>query len=153
MAASLRAAAPGAGAAGVTLLVEALDRWEHPRYLLDGSPPRAGDGRGVYEAKARFRDDPYHLRRVAGGLITPLTRNLPWVGHVQVADVPGPHEPGTRGVPIPNVLRTLEGAGYDGSVNVGYRSSPGWPRSGEPGPEPAGAVTGPAPAPVAGRWR
>ncbi len=120
---NLRRAAPGARAAGITLLVEALNTWESPRYFLDGSRLGLEIVREVAEPNVRFQYDCYHLQRMEGQLIEGLTKNLEWIGHVQIADVPGRHEPGTGEVNYANVLAALEKAGYDGYVGLEYRPS------------------------------
>jgi hydroxypyruvate isomerase len=120
---NLRRAAPMARAAGITLLVEALNTRESPRYFLDGSRLGLDIVREVDEPNVRFQFDVYHMQRMEGELIDSLTRNLPWIGHVQIADVPGRHEPGTGEINFPNLLRALEGAGYEGYVGLEYRPS------------------------------
>jgi hydroxypyruvate isomerase len=120
---NLRRAAPLAREAGITLLVEALNRWESPRYFVDRLEQGLDIVREVGEVNVRFQYDCYHLQRMGGGLIEGLVRNLPWIGHVQVADVPGRHEPGTGEIHYGNVLAALEKAGYDGYVGLEYRPS------------------------------
>ncbi len=120
---NLRQAAPRARAAGITLLIEALNTWESPRYFLSGSRPGLDIVREVGEPNVRFQYDCYHLQRMEGQLIDGLTKNLEWIGHVQIADVPGRHEPGTGEINYANVLRALEAAGYDGYVGLEYRPS------------------------------
>jgi hydroxypyruvate isomerase len=120
---NLRRAAPHARAAGITLLVEALNTWESPRYFLDRSRLGLDIVREVGEPNVRFQYDCYHMQRMEGQLIETLTRNLEWIGHVQIADVPGRHEPGTGEVNYANVLRALDAAGYGGYVGLEYRPS------------------------------
>ncbi len=120
---TLREAAPMARAAGITLLIEALNTWESPRYFLDRSRLGLDIVREVGEPNVRFQYDVYHMQRMEGQLIETLTRNVEWIGHVQIADVPGRHEPGTGEINFPNVLAALEGSGYDGYVGLEYRPS------------------------------
>ena len=120
---NLRRAAPLVREAGITLLVEALNTWESPRYFLDRSRLGLDIVREVGEPNVRFQYDAYHMQRMEGQLIETVTKNLEWIGHVQIADVPGRHEPGTGEVNYPNVLAALEAAGYDGYVGLEYRPS------------------------------
>ncbi|MBI2466887.1 MAG: TIM barrel protein [Candidatus Rokubacteria bacterium] len=120
---NLKTAAPRARAAGMTLLIEALNTWESPRYFLDRSRLGLEIVREVSEPNVRFQYDAYHMQRMEGQLIETLTKNLQWIGHVQIADVPGRHEPGTGEVNYRNLLAALEAAGYDGYVGLEYRPS------------------------------
>jgi hydroxypyruvate isomerase len=43
------------------------------------------------------------------------------VGHVQIADAPDRHEPGTGEIHYPYVLRELDRTGYTGFVGLEYR--------------------------------
>ena len=90
---TLRRAAPLAGAAGITLLIEVLNTWESPRYFLDRSRLALEIVREVAAPNVRF----------------------------QFEDVPGRHEPGTGEVNYQNVLAALERAGYEGYVGLEYR--------------------------------
>jgi hydroxypyruvate isomerase len=118
---NLRQAAPLARAAGITLLIEALNTWESPRYFLDHSRLGLDIVQEVGEPNVRFQYDAYHMQRMEGQLIDGLTKNLEWIGHVQIADVPGRHEPGTGEVNYGNVLAALDRAGYTGYVGLEYR--------------------------------
>jgi hydroxypyruvate isomerase len=120
---NLKRAAPLAREAGITLLVEVLNRWESPRYFLDRLELGLDVVREVGEPNVRFQFDCYHLQRMEGELIDGLVKNLPWIGHVQIADVPGRHQPGTGEIHYANVLSALERAGYDGYVGLEYRPS------------------------------
>jgi hydroxypyruvate isomerase len=120
---NLKAAAPLARAHGITLLIEALNTWESPRYFLDRSRLGLELVREVGEPNVRFQYDAYHMQRMEGELTTTLTRSLEWIGHVQIADVPGRHEPGTGEINYPHLLGALEAAGYAGYVGLEYRPS------------------------------
>ena len=55
-----------------------------------------------------------------GNLISTITGNLEKIAHVQLADVPGRHQPGTGEINFGNVLKALEEAGYKGYVGLEY---------------------------------
>jgi len=46
---------------------------------------------------------------------------LPWIGHIQFADNPGRHEPGTGEINFSNVFAAIDAMGYDGWVSAEYR--------------------------------
>ena len=57
------------------------------------------------------------MRRSArGNLIELCQACLPWIGEIQVADVPGRCEPGTGEINYAGVARALQRMGYDGPV-------------------------------------
>jgi hydroxypyruvate isomerase len=120
---NLKRAAPLAAEAGITLLIEMLNAWESPRYFLDRLDLGLDIVREVGEPNVRFQFDCYHVQRMEGQLIEGLQRNLPWIGHVQIADVPGRHEPGTGEIHYDHVLAALDKAGYGGYVGLEYRPS------------------------------
>ena len=45
------------------------------------------------------------------------------IGHVQIADVPGRHEPGTGTLDIDHHLQRIAATGYDGWVGLEYKPS------------------------------
>ncbi len=66
----------------------------------------------------RMNLDLYHAQIGEGNLIELVERALPWVGEIQVADVPGRCEPGTGEINYPAVARALDSAGYEGVVGL-----------------------------------
>jgi hydroxypyruvate isomerase len=46
---------------------------------------------------------------------------LPYIAHMQVADTPGRHEPGTGEVNWPFVFKAIDDAGYRGWIGCEYR--------------------------------
>ncbi|GAA4662465.1 MULTISPECIES: hydroxypyruvate isomerase family protein [Amycolatopsis] len=64
--------------------------------------------------------DLYHLGTNGDDLDAVISHHAARIGHVQVADVPGRHEPGTGALDIPGYLAKLAEAGYDGYVGLEY---------------------------------
>jgi hydroxypyruvate isomerase len=65
--------------------------------------------------------DQYHVGMMGHDPRAVLRRYFPLVAHVQIADVPGRHQPGTGEQPIPAFLRDLDDLGYTDSVGLEYR--------------------------------
>lgn len=64
----------------------------------------------------RLNLDLYHAQIGEGNLIELVHEALPWVGEIQVADVPGRCEPGTGEINYPGIASALSHAGYTGTV-------------------------------------
>ena len=91
---------------------------DHP-----GTPfARAADTLALVEAvdspHLRMNLDLYHAQIGEGNLIQLVERALPLVGEIQVADVPGRHEPGTGEINYPAVAAALDRLGYPGVVGL-----------------------------------
>ncbi|GIE34498.1 hydroxypyruvate isomerase [Actinoplanes italicus] len=67
-----------------------------------------------------FLADLYHLTVNGDDLSKVLAEHVERIGHVQIADAPGRHEPGTGGIDIDGHLSRLEQAGYRGRVGLEY---------------------------------
>lgn len=66
----------------------------------------------------RLNLDLYHAQIGEGNLVELLRRALPWVGEIQVADVPGRFEPGTGEIRYPAIAAELRTLGYEGVVGL-----------------------------------
>lgn len=66
----------------------------------------------------RLMLDLYHAQIGEGNLIALLERALPYIGEIQVADVPGRREPGTGEINYPAVARALRKLGYRGVIGL-----------------------------------
>ncbi len=73
----------------------------------------------------RLNLDLYHAQIGEGNLTELVRRCAPFLGEVQVADVPGRCEPGSGEVNWPFVARALAEAGYDGVVAMEAFASSG----------------------------
>lgn len=66
----------------------------------------------------RLNLDLYHAQIGEGNLIELVREALPWVGEIQVADVPGRCEPGTGEIRYEGIAAALRELGYDGVVGL-----------------------------------
>ncbi|GAA1090483.1 TIM barrel protein [Nocardiopsis composta] len=105
--------------AGRVFTLENLNRAvDHP-----GTPfSRAADTlalvRGVDSPYLRMNLDLYHAQIGEGNLTELVAEALPYVGEIQVADVPGRREPGTGEIRYPAVAAALRTLGYRGVVGL-----------------------------------
>ena len=72
--------------------------------------------RGIDSPHLRLNLDLYHAQIGDGNLVETCRAALPWIGQIQVADVPGRCEPGTGEIAYPSVASALREMGYRGIV-------------------------------------
>jgi hydroxypyruvate isomerase len=114
-------AAPLAEAAGVTLLVENINTTDFPGYYITTVSRAAELFSAVGQPNVRVQFDQYHVGMMGGDARAELRQYLDLVEHVQIADVPGRHQPGTGQQPIREFLADLDALGYAGGVGLEYR--------------------------------
>jgi len=117
---NLRYAAKRLAGEGITLMFEALNLYDSPGYFLSNSREAFQWVEEVASPLVRFQYDLYHMQLMEGNLINTMKANIDKIGHIQIADVPGRHEPGTGEIHYPLVLKALEEMGYSGYVNLEY---------------------------------
>jgi hydroxypyruvate isomerase len=118
---NLKRAAPLAQAAGVFLLIENINGTDMPGYFAQTAEQAVALVRAADHPNVRLQLDQYHVGMVGGDAREELRRYAMLVEHVQIADVPGRHEPGTGEQPIADFLEELDGIGYSGAVGLEYR--------------------------------
>lgn len=69
--------------------------------------------------------DLYHAQIGEGNLIELVRAAMPWIGEIQVADVPGRCEPGTGEINYQGVAKALAEAGYNGVIGMEAGASGG----------------------------
>jgi hydroxypyruvate isomerase len=112
---------------GIGVLIEPLNGTDVPGYLLNSFDlARSIIARQAPGVGLQF--DAYHVTRMGLDLLAELRRELPRIRHVQFADVPGRHEPGTGGVPFHELLTALLEARYGGWLGAEYFPSAGTDR-------------------------
>lgn len=79
--------------------------------------------RTVDSPHLRVNLDLYHAQIGEGNLVQLCREALPWVGEIQVADVPGRCEPGTGEIHYPAIARALAEAGYTGTIAMEAHAS------------------------------
>ena len=118
---NLRAACGRASELGVTLLVEALNPHDVPDYLFSTQAEAHAIRHEVGAPNLKVQMDFYHAEIVEGGSAAMLERFLPHIGHLQIAGVPGRHEPDVGTLDYVSLLRRVDELRYDGWVGCEYR--------------------------------
>lgn len=108
---------------GLTGLIEPLSAQEAPGYYLDNLELALQVLDDVAHPSLRLQFDLYHATLMKLDVAECLREHLDRIGHIQIADAPGRHEPGTGVIPFERILGQLEGAPYPGWIGLEYRPS------------------------------
>jgi hydroxypyruvate isomerase len=118
---NLRFAADALDKKGIRLLVEALNSQDMPGFLLVRTTDVLNLLAEVGRPNVYIQYDVYHMQIMEGNLTKTLLDNLGRISHIQIADNPGRHEPGTGEINYTNLFRSLDAAGYDRWVGCEYK--------------------------------
>lgn len=118
-------AADQARAQGASIMIEAVNSYENGPYLLDTTAKAVDFLDAVGADNVALQYDVYHMQRMEGNLGDTISRLLPRIGHVQIADPPSRSEPGTGEINYRFVLDLLERSRYGGWVGLEYNPSTG----------------------------
>lgn len=116
---NLALAVTAASRIGATVVIEALNSHENPRYPLTSSKAALEVVDQV--PGTAFLADLYHLHRMGEDLAALITSSADRFGHVQIADSPGRGQPGTGEIDWAAILGLLAASPYDGYVGLEYR--------------------------------
>ncbi len=117
---NLEYAAPLAADAGVLLTIEALNPMDNPGYFLTTSQEGIEIVKVVNHPNIRFQFDTYHIQMIEGDLPQKIAENSEWIGHIQFADFPGRHEPGTGELDFTHLCSVIKNAGFKGYIGLEY---------------------------------
>jgi hydroxypyruvate isomerase len=118
--ANLREAAAACTRDGVQLLLEPINsRIDMPGFFLDDFALALSCLEEAAAPGLALQFDAYHAQVIDGDAAALCARCRPHIGHVQIADHPGRHEPGSGAIDWPRLRAAL--AGYHGWIGCEYR--------------------------------
>ena len=118
---NLRFAAQALDEANLRLLIEPINTFDIPNFYIHTT---AQGLRLIDEVAARnvfLQYDIYHAQRMEGELAATLEKNLHRIGHIQLADNPGRHEPGSGEINYDFLLPFIDRLGYSGWIGCEYK--------------------------------
>lgn len=122
---NLRHAARRLGQHGIMALLEPINQVDMPGFAVSTIDHAEGLMAKVGHDNLWLQYDFYHMEMTQGRLLPTFERLLPRIGHVQIADVPGRHEPGSGRIDWAAVFAGIERSGYDGWIGAEYRPAAG----------------------------
>ena len=117
---------------GFTLLVEAINEFDCPGFLLNRTAQvlKLIEESGMPNVMVQY--DVYHAQRQEGEIVATLRKHAAQIGHIQIADNPGRHQPGTGELNFPFIFKEIDASGFRGYIGLEYvprqdtKSSLGW---------------------------
>ena len=122
---NLKVAAGLAASIGTKILLEPINNRDMPGYFMNFS---ADAKAALDEAKAEntgLQFDLYHCQIMEGDLARHLTELMPLIEHMQIAGVPGRHEPDVGEINYPFLFELIDELGYEGWIGGEYRPKAG----------------------------
>ncbi len=113
-------AAELASTAGIQLVLEPINQIDIPGFLLRTQEEGAAVIEAVGPDKVGLQFDIYHCQVEQGGISRRLEALMPIIRHIQVADSPGRHEPGTGEINWDHMFPLIERLGYRGWIGCEY---------------------------------
>lgn len=117
---NLRYAAQILGGHDIALVIEHLNPNDAPGFLLPTPSSAFAIQQQVASHNLQVQYDVYHAQRTEGELANTLQKNLARIGHIQIADNPGRHQPGTGEINYRFLLNYLDQIGYANFVGLEY---------------------------------
>ena len=118
---NLRYAAAKLESANILLLLEPVNSRDIPGFFVDRTRPALEIIRDVASANLKLQYDIYHAQVLEGDLARTIETEFEHIGHIQLADNPGRHEPGTGEINYPYLFRRIDELGYTGWIGCEYK--------------------------------
>lgn len=123
--ANLRFAAGALKEAGIRLLIEPINTFDIPGFYLNRTAQAIALIEEVGSPNLYLQHDIYHMQRMEGELANTIAKHLPKIAHMQIADTPGRHEPGSGEINYAWLFRFIDQLGYDGWIGCEYKPAAG----------------------------
>lgn len=118
--ANIRYAAAACEQRQIRLVVEGINHLDMKGFNLNTAAQVLSVLDEVGHANAFLQYDLFHACREGEDIPAVLTANIARIGHIQIADVPGRHQPGSGTMDYPSLFRLLEQLGYNGAIGMEY---------------------------------
>lgn len=119
--ANLRYAAVELKKVNIKLLIEPINTFDIPGFYLSKTQQALEILNEVGADNVYIQYDIYHAQRMEGELSKTLEENISRIAHIQLADNPGRHEPGTGEINYAYLFKLIDRIGYQGWIGCEYK--------------------------------
>jgi hydroxypyruvate isomerase len=127
LAANTRFAMDVMAASNIGVVIEAVNNVDMPRFLVQNIVQMQEILEAVNSPNIhiplKMQFDCYHMAMMGEDLATGLAENIAQIGHIQFADCPNRHEPGTGNIDYQNIFHHINQLDYQGYCGAEYRPS------------------------------
>jgi hydroxypyruvate isomerase len=109
---------------GIRLLVEPLNHFDAPGFFLNTTRDVLELIAKVNHENVYLQFDVYHAARENEDIIKVLKESLTKISHIQIADNPGRHQPGTGEIDYKTFFKALDEVPYSRAVAMEYVPEP-----------------------------
>ena len=106
--------------AGIKLMIEPINTRDIPGFFLNQTRQALDIIAAVGSDNVFVQFDIYHMQIMEGDVAATIEKHLPSIGHMQLADVPGRHEPGTGEIDFPSLFAVIDRVAYPGWIGCEY---------------------------------
>jgi hydroxypyruvate isomerase len=117
---NLRYAAAQLQGDGIELLAEPVNTRTFPGSFLRHTAQALALFDEVRASNLRLQYDVFHMQIMEGDIARTLEAHIRRIGHIQIADVPRRHEPGTGELNFEFLLGWIDRLGYEGWIGAEY---------------------------------
>ena len=120
IATNIRTAAATLDPLGITLTVEPVNNFDVAGFALPTTQDALEAIAAANAPNVALQFDVYHSLRMGEDPFAFIAANGSMIGHIQIADVPGRHQPGTGTVDWEQLFEVIDTSGYTGWVSLEY---------------------------------
>ncbi|XP_066587518.1 putative hydroxypyruvate isomerase [Prorops nasuta] len=106
---------------GIVGVIEPINNITVPNYYMSSFQKGLDIVKRINSNNLKLLVDIFHLQHISGNITHNLNEFFPYIGHIQIAQVPSRHEPDTDGeINYRYVFSLLSKAGYNGYIGLEY---------------------------------
>lgn len=103
---------------GLVMVLEPLNRYNHPGMFLSGSPQAHALCKGVGSPSCKILFDIYHQQITEGNIIPNIDAAWDEIAYFQIGDNPGRKEPTTGEINYLNIFKHIQEKGFEGILGM-----------------------------------
>jgi hydroxypyruvate isomerase len=105
---------------GLTLLLEPINTFDIPGYFMSTLDQALSIIKEVNRKNIMLQFDFYHIRRIHGNVLATFQESANYIKHIQIADFPDRHQPGTGEINFDRVIENIKDQNYEGFIGLEY---------------------------------